>query len=224
MMLLEGDRSLIQYGADVNIVFDGDSITAGDGSSGAAARYPYQVTHRAPINGTLTSWDNVAVSGHRWHNGDEHGVDEAYVDGRLNILVPWFGTNDIFLDGLDAVQTAQEARRYIAKRLVAHPDWHIVLMTILPRFYSGDQEQCDTLNGIIDTYNADLRANFRAWGARAFVDNRLPGSYFDFATYEEAEFEKAPGYFYVDKVHLSDAGYAYLAGVVARQLRRLGRD
>lgn len=213
-------NSKIQYGENVNIVFDGDSITYGDGSTGGAARYPDRVMSGAPFGGTLTTWSNVSQSGHRWHNGDTHGVDDAYEEGKINILIPWFGTNDMTVDNLSASQTAQEARRYIAKRFVAHPDWHIVLMTTIPRSVGGSNT---VLNSKIDEYNTDLRKNYKSWGARAYIDNRLPGTFFDFQTYDEEEFEKSPSYYYVDNIHLSNDGYIYLAEIVRKQLRRLSR-
>jgi lysophospholipase L1-like esterase len=208
--ILASGAPRIKIGASLNLVCDGNSLTAGTGGypwpSGLREQYPefYPMTFR-----------NIAQPGHTTLQLAQHGADSFWVDGMTNVLVVWEGTNSIAVNRT-AVQAAQDMADYIAARLAAHP-WRIVVGTCLPRQTAAGQTETTALNAALDTYNGLLRANYRAWGAKALFDVRSAGSAFNPVDYSMSSFEALAantGYWTAGEtnnhIHLSSAGYTHL--------------
>jgi hypothetical protein len=234
MMLTQ--RGALKYSAaNTTVTCDGNSITAGIvHTSGPSAYYPAQLSGMAPISGQFTA-TNLGISGQttRQMNGLDGSstadVDGAYVPGKKNVLIAWEGTNSIDVAGRTGAQTAQDMADYVAARLALHSDWIIVVMTTLPYIRAGwSQATSDATNAQIEIANNIMRANYRAWGAKAIVDVRGTGSPFNLPNYTLAAFEAGTVLPYWSTVepagthlHINDAGMTVIANMCAATLRRL---
>lgn len=217
----------------LNVVYDGNSLFWGEGSTGgrtvAAQALPLLQARFADVAAV-----NLGVSGQTWRQmdgldgGSTADVDSAFLIGRTNVLVAWETTNAVIV-GRSGAQAAADCATYLANRLALHPDWRIVLLTTLPRqaglgWTGSDQGQVDSYNAQIEAADALMRANYRAWGARACVDVRCAGSPFRFADYAVQRFAADPQLWNEaagGRVHLTNAGYAVIAGLVARAILAL---
>jgi len=124
------------------------------------------------------------------------------------ILVCWEGTNDLILGG-GPPYDARRAYRHLAAycRARQRAGFSVVVCSVLPR------ERSVAFNAARDALNAELRAHWRSF-ADALADvaaNKTIGA---------AGAEADPTY-YRDTVHLTAAGYAIVARVVARAVERL---
>jgi len=206
-----GGSPRIRFGANVNIACDGNSLTAGVGG------YPWPNSLKAKTAFTGCTVSNFASAGHTTQQmiSGAGEVDAAWVDGKTNVLVAWEGTNSICNVGRTAAQAAQDMADYIAGRLALHP-WIILLGTCLPRQTNAGQAATTAQNAVIEAYNALLRANYRAYGAKGMFDVRAAGSPFNLADYQMATFESAySSALWADSetgnhIHLSSAGYHVL--------------
>jgi len=127
---------------------------------------------------------------------------------RRNILVCWEGTNDLIL-GSAPPYDAQLAYRHLAAYCKARQraGFRVVICTVLPRGRSAAFYEAR------NALNADLRAHWRSF-ADALADvgaNRTIG----------ADGAETDATYYRDTVHLTAAGYAIVARVVAGAVERL---
>ena len=220
--IMGGTARLKYSAATANIVFDGNSLTAGVGGG----PYPGYVTSMAPLNGVVTT-TNCGINGQTTSAMmGATDVDGAWVAGKTNVLVAWEGTNSIAGGGRTAAQAAQDMADYITARQAVHP-WRVLLLTCLPRQDGAGQAQTTALNASLDAYNTILRNTYRAMGARMLVDIRAASSQFNLADYQMATFETAAaGGLWAagetgNHIHLSNAGYFQVAQKVADALKRL---
>lgn len=224
-------RPTLRYSSSVNIVFDGNSLVYGDG---ATVPLPQVVAGRAPISGSGAAMTNLGIDGQTWRQmdgldgGSSADVDGAYAPGKTNILIAWETTNAVCNTHRSATETIGDLTSYIANRKAVHPDWHIVLMTTLPRQAGSqlgtDQASIDTANATLNAVDDHLRAHYRALGAQALVDVRAPGSPFRFTSYTPADFDATATYWSEasgSRIHLNDTGYLLVASMIALTLRRL---
>jgi lysophospholipase L1-like esterase len=222
-----GGISRIKIGANLNLVCDGNSLTAGAGDS-TAYPWPSGLQEQYPEFATSTI-RNVAVSGHTTQQMMSHGADAYWVDGKVNVLVAWEGTNSICNAGRAAAQAIQDMSDYVAARRAAHPGWIILGGTVLPRQTDLGQAQTTSQNAVIDAYNDLLRAQCRSMGMKALFDVRRSGSNFNLPDYNNATFEAALSAYGLlasnevgNHIHLSGAGYAYLmSNFIVPALKRL---
>lgn len=194
------------FDSNLNIVFDGNSLIAGQGG---AQNIPRCVAKIAPIatstavgylpDATSTGtgkWTsnkgvrvtNLGVNGQTWRqmNGLD-GYSSADVDGAFdaatgiqNVLGTWEITNTATLSKRTVSQIAGDMQGYTTARRAAHPWAKIFTGTALPRMNSAtDQSIVDADNLLIDQVNAYLLANYQALGFDAVFDVRKAGTYFD---------------------------------------------
>jgi|GEM_PF-3121535 len=127
---------------------------------------------------------------------------------RRNILVCWEGTNDLIL-GSAPPYDARQAYRHLAAYCKARQraGFRVVICSVLPRGRSAAFYEAR------NALNADLRAHWRSF-ADALADvgaNRTIG----------ADGAETDATYYRDTVHLTAAGYAIVARVVAGAVERL---
>lgn len=229
--------------APLNLVFDGNSLVYSLGASSGAGTaggttLPGQVRALLATRFTDLRVLNCGIGGQTWANmtaqgsvGDGAGdVEAAYAADRTNVLVLWETTNSVCNTNRDRDGTVADAQAYVSARLASHPGWRIVLLSTLPRQdgpalgASPSQATLNEFNGRMAQIDAILGRSFRQMGCRAFVDVRCAGSPFALPDYTPASFarndalwnEPAGG-----RVHLTDAGYAVVAGLVARAVANL---
>lgn len=133
------------------------------------------------LRGAGATATNVAIPGQTWADMrmNAQDVDGAYVDGKTNVLVCGDTTNSIFggwsgvTYGVDG--TLAEARRYLAARRAAHPDWIILVCGTIPRGGTPDYAQA---NADARTVDETMRADLADLGAHGYCDFRAD-PYFD---------------------------------------------
>jgi len=193
----------------VNIVFDGDSLTAG---SGATSKLNY-------VNDTVDGLDaraiitNVGIAGQTiaLMLSGATDVDGALVAGALNICSAFGGTNDMFFSaGSTPVATIYaNIVAYHNARKAAGWD-KTVAYTITPRSDAGTPSNFETNRQAL---NALIVAGWSTF-ADALVDiGNDPVMGLVGAT---------TGPLYADLVHPSNAGHALIAGLVRKALGTLG--
>lgn len=226
-------RPRLKLSSSVNIVCDGDSLTAGVGG------YPWPTGLKSRAGFGVTTVTNVAQSGQTWlqmngGGGTTEDVDGAWATGKTNVLAPWAGTNDLALAGRTAQQTYQLAVDYITARqsiaMSRHgAKWIVLAGTLLPRQVSSSEADTVALNHVIDAYNALVLANYRAMGAGGVFDVRKAGSPFNVPDYTYASFAGALASGYWSNgdpanalTHLSSTGYdALLNQMITAAFARL---
>jgi len=218
--------------ASHNYVMDGNSLVAGAGST-AGLTLTTQAAKLSPLNGT-TPIINLGVGGQtaRMMNGFDGGssadIDAAFVAGRKNILLLWEGTNSIVINRT-AAQALQDMSDYIAARRLANAWDKVVVIGTIPRYQTGAYwADIDVLNAHLVTFNESLSASPTTYGADAYVDVRASGSPFALPDYSLATFERTetlPMWATTDtvgwRIHLSNAGYAYIAQCLSSKLKQI---
>lgn len=189
----------------VRIVFDGDSIAAGQGASDtgkpdrqflAALNVPARIS-------------NVAVGGRPVQDCLRlfgAGVAPLFApDAAANIIVFHAGDNDIRI-GKTAAETYSAFGQYIA---AAHSQgWKIVVSTEMQRVDFAPPQRAE-----LAEYNRLLLAN--SVGADAVVDINADSRFADLSRRTD------PAIFNADRIHPSDGGYAALASLLAPTVRPL---
>lgn len=223
--IMSGRPTLRWDAATTNAVFDGNSLVLGIGAD-AAHTISNVLAGLAPINSAVPI-ANLGVNGRSiaGMTDDAAAVDAKYVSGKKNVLFVLEGTNSVY-GGRSAAQCYADMTAYCTRVLV-NP-WIIVLVST-PPFTIDSSDYATTLdvNTRVDGFNALMKANYRAMGAKFYVDLRLPGTLFDFPNYTQASFDALNAGPYYDstsgvyKVHFGNNGYTYIAQVIASAIRRL---
>jgi len=197
------------------ITVDGNSI-----SDAAVSDLIPQLNALAPISNKFTI-TNKAINGQSVQQmiANAADVDNSFVVGKVNYLLIFEITNNIFNDGRTGLQTCVDLEAYIAARLAVHP-WRVILMTALPRGdFLGATYTATTGEVQLQAANNYIRQNYRAMGAIALVEARRPGGPFDFTDSTNAA--NFPSSLWTDRTHPNSAGKAILAGYIADVLKRL---
>lgn len=222
-------RPRLTFDSNVNVVWDGNSLVYGKGSTGGQT-LPVQTAGKAPMSGSGASSSAYAANGHKWSDMEAGAsqVDTAWASGKTNVLIFWEHINSIWVGGLTAAQSIEQMRQYIANRRAAHP-WIVVTLTCLPaEGYDTEWTQAtrDAVNASLDAVNATLRADRTALGIDALIDVRRPGSVFNISSYTAADFNST-GAVWMETVgtrlHLNNTGYGLVADMVAEALGGLRR-
>lgn len=222
-------RKALKASSNVNLVFDGNSLTYGTGSTGGQS-LAVQTMAKSWAAGSGATMSNVSFAGRSWGDLISNGsaVDSAYVPGKINVLVVGETTNSVFNTSSTAAQAVASAQSYINARLAQNPDWRIVLVTTIPRQtgpqVAANQTALDAANAVLVAADNIMRATYRKMGAVALVDVRSPGSPFNFTGYTPADFSAVANlYAEADgsRVHLTNAGYSLWADMIDLALRRL---
>lgn len=187
----------------INLLFDGDSISAGSGASlGLDKRVAEAVGDEVELH-------NVAVPGRPVSDClrlfRERVKPLLVPESRSNVIVFHAGDNDI-AQGRDAGQTYAAFADYVA---AAHEQgWKIVVSTELRRPDFAPLQEAE-----LEDYNNRLRTN--AAGADVVVD-------FDTDRRMLAlPYRSDPALFTRDGIHPSDGGYAILAAMLAPAVKRV---
>nr|WP_294528226.1 SGNH/GDSL hydrolase family protein [uncultured Rhodopila sp.] len=194
--------------ACINMVFDGDSISAGVGAT--RDNTPDRLVARAL--GHVRVY-NVAVSGRPVGECVRLFPDlvaRLFVPGgEPNVIVFHAGDNDIAL-GNTAAGTYAAFTSYVA---AAHAQgWKVVASTELRRFDFPAAKEAQ-----LEAYNDRLRENKAH--ADAVVDLDAEPKFTDVV------YRGDPAVFSKDRIHLSDGGYAVLAELLTPAVKRVaGRE
>lgn len=187
--------------SDAGIVFDGNSLTAGQGAT-SGQDYPAQLINLLTALGvTGIAHYNFGVGGQTTSDMDSDvttQIDPLILGGVQNILFAWEIGNDIYYNGNT---TAAETRfqNYCLDRQAA--GWTVIVITLTPRNQSSAfGDTISQFNTKLNNANTWLRANYTSFASGIVdvaADSRL-SDYTD-ATY------------FSDGIHYTDAGYGVVA-------------
>jgi lysophospholipase L1-like esterase len=189
----------------INLVFDGDSISAGVGASRdhAADRLVARAVGHVRLYNVAVSGRPMLECAHLY----QMRVAPLFVPGGPpNVIVLHAGDNDI-ASGRTGAQTYAAFTAYVA---AAHRQgWKVVISTELKRPDFSPQNEAE-----LEGYNDRVRGNKA--GADAVVDLDTEPKFADPA------FRTDPAVFSKDKIHPSDGGYAVLADMLTPAVKRVG--
>jgi lysophospholipase L1-like esterase len=189
-------------------VFEGDSLTAGlVGNVFADAKTFSEVVLLAQANRTRAY--NFGVSGQTCTQMAADAatqVDPFFDAGHdRNVLVVWGGTNDMTLVASNPTAPFNALKSYcLARRAVG---WKVVVLTCLPRGTAG-QFETDR-----QAFNAAILGDASFYDALADVGTN--------ATIGEPGDQNNTTYYFGDKIHLTKAGHAIVAPMVAAAIDSL---
>lgn len=200
-------KIVVRYPTDADdnplLVFDGCSQT-NDYGLDEAERYPAQV-------GVLLADDshvvNLAVGGATWSDMTADAavtIDAAYLTMRKSICVAWEGINTL-IASQDAAACYAAQVAYCQARQAA--GFKVVALTVLPE---GDFV---AFNNARNAVNISIRANWASF-ADALADVAADPRIGDDGDEDDTTYFR-------DKAHMTAAGYAVVAGIVARAIVRL---
>jgi lysophospholipase L1-like esterase len=198
---------------------DGNSIMdPGTGSVMVA-----QIAALAPISGQLTI-SNFAIAGQTVRDmiANASDVDASYKQGKTNILLVWEIINNLLNANRTGVQTVSDIIEYIEARQAyvrsmspAQRPWIVLLPTGIPFQSSTNAKELE-----MQYVNDYIRQNYKAMGAKAFVEFRRPGGPFYIQDVTNGN-NFVGGNYNSDHIHLTSQGSAVLAGYVAEALKKL---
>ena len=199
----------------LNLVFDGDSLTA-------ASTYPTETARLIGLEPSLSlgQWNNAALSGQTWTDMIARGptaVDPLLVSGERNVVIAWEYANDLL--GNDAGTSYYNMKTYCAARRAA--GWTVIVFGALPR---GTDPVFETQRQVVNT---TMRAAFNVATPYSRVFKPAPGiTYADMFVDNGADPTvgcrgcNVMPYFF-DGVHLTPAGDRIIAAYVVNALRAL---
>lgn len=184
-------------------IFDGDSLTVGTNSSGLAATYPYVAAQSLGL--TYGQWSNVAVGGIAMQN---MGVfAPVKIDGvsalinknvRLSVF-EWFNQRG------PSPTPFNNSASYLAARKAASARTYIAFGDSTDNTQVGDEPNRAAYNtAVASITNADQKVAISANANIGVSGSAANGTYFG-----------------GDGVHMTDAGYSVLAGLMATGIAAL---
>lgn len=227
-----GGSQWLKFGPSVNIVADGNSLMYGQGASylnGLRQNAIYQAANLSPLAGSGTTIADVGISGQTWAamTSAASDVDNAWVDGKTNILLLWETTNSICsqYSNKTPAQCLAAISGYVSARRAVHP-WIIACLTTIPREYGfavNDQATRDAKNADMMAVDAAIKVSPESYGLDRVIDTRRTGSPFAFSQFTQADFDAAGSVWQEARdlrVHLNNSGYAIIAAMIADDLKR----
>ena len=199
----------VDSGAKRLVICDGDSLTAGTGST-AGQTYPVQMI--AALGSSYEAL-NDGTGGHTVVNmlAGAAALDEYIAVTRPRVYyVGWGGTNDIYTSGTDAGALFANYVALLRGRRVSGAK--VVACTLLPRTNTSTPSYQERQRL---AFNAMVRSQWRTF-ADALADMGAD------ATIGLAGSEMNGTYYDTDRVHMVNAGYAIVAGLVTAAIQSIG--
>jgi lysophospholipase L1-like esterase len=186
---------------DAGIVFDGNSLTAGQGAP-SGSDYPAQliallgglgITGIAHYNFGVGAQTTTAMA-----SDAASQIDPLILGGVQNILFAWEIGNDIYFNGNTATAETN-FQNYCLDRQAA--GWRVIVLTLMPRNQTTSfGDNVSQFNTKLNNANTWLRANYTSF-AEGIVDVAADSRLSDYTN---------TTYFF-DGTHLTAAGYGVVA-------------
>lgn len=204
-----GERVGLPAPIETLIIFDGNSLTSGVGSSGAGFTYPDRAM--AMLNRPSLHYVNLGVGGQTTAQMASDVVSEVVpLIGTYprTIVIPWEWVNSIYY-GAAVVDVLAAYQSYITPVKAAGA--LVLTPTMLPCSSAGTPGDLESKR---QTLNASLRANWATYSSGLVdfaADNRIG----------DAGDELNLTYYNADHVHMVDAGYLVAAEVAVPAIEAL---
>lgn len=185
----------------MNLVFEGDSLTSGSGIP-VADNYPSQLSGELyGLDVRVTSFASELATLRDVIYPRQATIDAAYVNGRINVLCIWGGTNDFKMLGLTAKDVYSVLYApYIRDRMAR--GWIVIPFTVLPRW---NPQTSASFEPERQAFNAMVRANNLPLLADVAADPRLQSW--------------ADTRYFFDGTHLTKAACGIVKDIVHLQLQ-----
>src|SRR3982751_2269663 len=188
-------------------IFDGDSLTAGVGSSGGNT-YPAQFIASIPgVNFSINDGVGGATLINMNNDAPSTIDNQIYALRAPTYLMIWGGTNDMYVTGggYTPAQTYDHLKTYIAARRATGKYTKIVVLTSIPRE--------DPSNNTADrfAYNDLIRAGMQPGGDLLAIGADILCDLQTLSMFNSAADASDTTYYDADKVHLNNTGYAQVA-------------
>lgn len=178
------------------LVFAGNSLTAGSNASSFDMYYPTQCLRLLRSGEPFRNFGTPSQTTPEMATAAATEVDPLYDSKRSCIVLAWEGLNDLFSGGATAAQACANLQSYYVAR--RGKGFIVIAATIIDCQNAGRPGSFDADRA---TVNAYLRNNYLSF-AHALAD---------FALVPELSDATDTTYFQADKIHLQDAGYALVA-------------
>jgi lysophospholipase L1-like esterase len=195
------------------IVYDGDSLTAGKDSGTASTNwrpYPTQTYPLLNFKDYVTYNFGVSGQGSTAMSSDAASQIDTLYDSTLrkNVLVAWDITNEIAF-GTSAATAYSNFVSYCQARRAA--GWKVIVMTVLPRTDTGVDADFETKRTSVNTL---IRSNWSSF-ADSLVDVAADTRIGDAGDDQDLT------YYLDDDVHLNNTGAGVVASLVAPAINAL---
>lgn len=197
-----------------NLICDGNSLTAGTGSSDSETTawppvcFAGLIASQASHPNAYWSVKNVGVAGHttlQRISAFAVSVHLQFNSAFARNIVSFFEVrNDVVNNGATLEQAITNVQAYVTQ--ARQNGWEVLLITPTPTTQTSNNQ-----NTIINDFNAWLRLH-PEWSDIPIVDAAADPSLSDPANLT---------FYNVDGLHLTDAGYAVLAGLVEDRIAEL---
>lgn len=197
--------TVVQIPTSAHVVYDGNSITYGLGTSGADGPYPRKV-YNLQTAGNKLQFCNLGIGGRTTSMMINDGV--ARVDSQLstafakNILVAWEISNELIGGTSPADGYANYASYCLARR---NAGWFVIPVTVLPR---GNNSSFYTKRAAVNSLISANWADFASISPADVASDSTIGP-------DGAELNAT---YYSDQVNLTNAGSAIVAGIVKAKI------
>ena len=192
------------------IVFDGDSLTRGQGASVGLDDYPAQVIQTLDCG---YAYHNFGVDGQTLVDMQQDAgsqIDSLINHNSRNILIVWGGTNEFSaVWNFSAEQAYAHLVTYCTARHAA--GWKVIVLTMLPR---SDDFISHNVEPERAAFNALIRRHWQEY-AVGLADVGADPTIGQFGAQLDSHF------FGLDRVHLVPAGYGIVADYVKTQINFL---
>lgn len=204
------ERFALNFSSAPRVFCDGNSLTAGNGSSGGAGG---ETSYPAQMAALLSGWDVVNLGVPSVQTPVRNAAAPEAIDYKLgshrlrNVAVLWEITNQLKENApATSTQAIADYVTWCEGRRAA--GYKVVAVTVLPREQVGLYADFETHR---QEANAYIRANWTDFAdalADVAADNRIG----DFGDSGDATY-------YDDGIHLNDLGYSIVAGIVETAVR-----
>jgi len=203
------DNRIDLSSSDINIVFDGDSLTFGAGANNSQD-YPNYIKDKLETLCNTLTFNSFGVSGQATLEmiaDADTQIDPLVDNSKINIIVAWEDVNAILNDGRTAQQNYDDFETYFSGRKSAGFDLGVLVLGYYPRLKLDDTYNQPTWNdALFDIQEAyrELVRNSSNHSWDVFVDLTIHpllggerGQYLNTVLFNDSVHLKSKGY---DKV------------------------
>ena len=202
------NKSIQVFGGKPNVIYDGDSQTWSVIGSTDYSTYPSLCT---PQLSMPVDYYNYGVSGQSITGANNLKIryTEVYDSTVTNVIVVWYGTNDIALGGQTAVAALNAYKSYCLYLKTA--GYKVIVLTALPRTDAGIAVDYETKRL---SFNSNIVSDWATF-ANCLVDTGSESNIGITGASTNTD------YYSTDLVHLNRAGRVIVANMVAPVINSL---